>query len=56
MFTFNYFPDRKFALGAGIYCGSWGTHIYLDFWRWNLSFESQAAAKPSTKENNSSIP
>jgi hypothetical protein len=45
MFDFQYFPDRTFALGAGIYIGSWGVHIYLDFWKWCLSFESNP--KPS---------
>jgi len=41
MFDFQYFSDRTFALGGGIYIGSWGVHIYLDFWKWCLSFESR---------------
>jgi hypothetical protein len=44
-FDFQSFPDRPFALGAGIYIGSWGVHIYLDFLRWCLSFESKAKGK-----------
>jgi len=40
MFRVIRFKDR-FALSLGIYCGSWGVHIYLDFWQWCLSFESK---------------
>lgn len=31
----------RFALGAGIYIGSWGVDIYIDFWQWCLGFESE---------------
>jgi len=47
MFYFQYFRDRTFALGAGIYVGSWGVHIYLDFWRWCLTYESHPRIKPT---------
>lgn len=42
------FRDR-FALGAGIYIGSWGVNIYLDFWQWCLSFESKLRQRPVTQ-------
>lgn len=42
MLSLDRFGDRKFALGAGIYIGSWGVHVYIDFWQWCLSFESKS--------------
>lgn len=39
MWNFERFRDR-FALGIGLYIGSWGTHFYLSFWEFELSFES----------------
>lgn len=57
MFDFQYFPDRTFALGVGIYIGSWGVHIYVDFWKWCLSFESKVkesrAESPSQDDEKS---
>ena len=47
MVRFERFRDRGFALGAGIYIGSWGVNIYLDFWQWCLSFESQPRMQPA---------
>jgi len=40
MFYIDRFKDR-FALGAGIYIGSWGVHIYIDIWQWRFAFESK---------------
>lgn len=38
MFYIDRFRGR-FALGAGIYIGSWGVHIYIDIWQWLFAFE-----------------
>ena len=44
MLTFERFRDR-FALGVGVYIGSWGVHIYLDFWQWFIGYESDRKHK-----------
>ena len=49
MFGLQRFQDR-FALGAGIYIGSWGVNIYLDFWQWCFSFESEPRQQKVTNK------
>jgi hypothetical protein len=50
MFEFHYFSDRTFAFGGGIYIGSWGVHIYLDFWRWCFMFESNPSKESQAEQ------
>lgn len=45
MWRFERFRDR-FALGVGIYIGSWGVNFYIDFWQFSLSFESRSRQHP----------
>ncbi|GAI83064.1 unnamed protein product [marine sediment metagenome] len=34
----NHFKDR-YALSLGVYYGSWGLHIYIDFLWWSVCLE-----------------